>query len=55
MQGRIWAIPADSQPGVVGTELLDTNISIASFAEDNDGELYVVDYSGAIYRFVDVP
>lgn len=55
VQGRIWAIPADSQPGVVGTELLDTNISIASFAEDNDGELYVVDYVGAIYRFVDVP
>ena len=55
VQGRIWSIPASSQPGTVGMELLDTNLNISSFAEDNDGELYVIDYGGGVYRFVDVP
>jgi len=33
--------------------LLDTDYSIASFGEDDEGELYVVDYSGGgIYRVV---
>jgi hypothetical protein len=29
---------------------LDTGYSISSFGEDEAGELYVVDFSGAIYR-----
>ncbi|MBI2874996.1 MAG: PQQ-dependent sugar dehydrogenase [Firmicutes bacterium] len=32
--------------------LLKTEMNIASFGEDEDGELYVVDYRGAVYRFV---
>ena len=55
VQGRIWSIPANSAPGVVGVELLDTALGIAAFAEDNDGELYVVDYGGGVYRFIDAP
>jgi len=36
-----------------GELLLDTNLSISSFGEDNGGELYVVDYGGgAIYKIV---
>jgi len=33
--------------------LLETNLMVSSFGEDNDGELYVVDYiGGAIYKIV---
>jgi hypothetical protein len=31
--------------------LLSTALLIASFGEDESGELYVVDLAGAIYRF----
>ena len=48
-------MPADSQQGVSGQQLLDTALSIASFAEDNNGELYVVDYRGGIHQLIDVP
>ena len=55
VSGRIWAIPANSQQGAVGQELLDTTFGISSFAEDSDGELYIIDYGGAVHRIVDVP
>ena len=32
--------------------LLDTDLQIASFGEDGDGEVYVVDLGGAVYRIV---
>ena len=36
-----------------GETLLETNLMVSSFGEDNDGELYVVDYiGGAIYKIV---
>jgi len=51
--GRIWAVPADSDQGVEPDELVDTNLSIASFAESNEGELYVIDITGGkIHRIV---
>ncbi len=53
--GRIWAIPATSQQGAVGEEILNTTLSIASFAEDNDGEIYVIHYAGEVYQVVDAP
>ena len=54
--GRIFAVPADSQPTVVPTEIEDTSLGISSFAEGEDGEIYVLQYSpGAIYQIVDVP
>ena len=32
---------------------MDSGLGISSFAEDNSGELYVLDYfSGEIYQFV---
>jgi glucose/arabinose dehydrogenase len=47
--GRIWT-------AVTGTraprELLDTDLNIASFAQGNDGELYIVDLNGPLYRIV---
>jgi glucose/arabinose dehydrogenase len=55
VSGRIFAVTADSPVGTTPTELLDTDISIASFAEDNDGELYVVDYGGSIWQITNAP
>ena len=53
--GVVLAIPADSQPGVEPTELLTPGLAIASFGEDEDGELYIVDYGGSIYEITDAP
>ena len=50
--GRIWRLVDDGQGGYTADELLDTELSIASFAEDVDGELYVVDLGGTLHRIV---
>jgi glucose/arabinose dehydrogenase len=56
LSGRIWALPASSGTGSSADELLDTNFFISSFAEGNDGELYVLDYtSGSIHKVIDAP
>jgi glucose/arabinose dehydrogenase len=47
--GRIWTVSAES-PGQPQEILKAANI--ASFGEDQRGELYVVDLSGAVSRFV---
>ncbi len=53
--GRIWALPTETgapTPRVIA----DSGMSIASFAEDNAGELYALNFAGDagknIYRFV---
>ena len=43
--GRIWRL-VPSGSGFAAEELLDTSLSIASFGQGNDGELYVVDIAG---------
>jgi uncharacterized repeat protein (TIGR03806 family) len=53
--GRIWVLLPDNAGGYTRTDLLDTNLNISSFAEANDGELYVIDYSGGLYRLVFQP
>src|SRR3989442_7683742 len=46
--GVIWAVnPADSSDPVL---LVDTSVSISSFAERADGELLVLTFNNAIYR-----
>jgi glucose/arabinose dehydrogenase len=47
--GEIFLLEGDS-PRV----LLSTALSIASFGEDESGELYVVDLEGAVYRLVNL-
>lgn len=48
--GTIWGLK-QTGPGVwEHTELLQTNLPISSFGEDEAGEIYVVDLRGAIYR-----
>jgi glucose/arabinose dehydrogenase len=54
--GRIWGVPADSAQGVTPEEFIDTPLSISSFAEDVDGELYALNYSGGgIWKIVAAP
>jgi glucose/arabinose dehydrogenase len=53
--GRIWAIPSTSQQGTVGEEILNTPFRISSFAQDTDGELYIIDHNGGMHRIVDAP
>jgi glucose/arabinose dehydrogenase len=55
VSGRIFGIPADSPPGTETIELLDTTLSISTFAEDENGELYVIAYgpNSTIHRITD--
>lgn len=54
--GTIWSIPASAgepgQPKPTAAKLLDTSLSVSSFGEDLDGELYVADLAGGIYKIV---
>jgi glucose/arabinose dehydrogenase len=52
--GMIWDIPAGAAPtiAVAPDAGLATGLNVASFAEGVDGELYVVHYSGELYRLV---
>jgi hypothetical protein len=42
----IWAVPADANKGTEPRPLLDTDLSISSFGQDANDELYVIDLTG---------
>ena len=48
--GRVWASWRDSQLQWHTSEFLDTSFQITSFGEDEQGELYIVDHGGGLYR-----
>jgi uncharacterized repeat protein (TIGR03806 family) len=48
--GLIWALEANGAGGYVATQLLDTTLNISSFAEDLNGELYVLNLGGTIHK-----
>lgn len=49
--GRVWAVAAGGPSRQEPVELLDTELSISSFGEDDRGELYVTDLAGGgLYR-----
>jgi uncharacterized repeat protein (TIGR03806 family) len=49
--GRIWAwLPEQTSVLRMPTQLLESGRNISSFGEANNGELYVVDYNGGLYR-----
>ena len=48
--GTIWTV--DKNAGFEMQELFKTDLNISSFGEDSNGELYVVDYRGAVYKLV---
>lgn len=50
VSGRIWALHEVAPELWLMQELLDTDLAIVSFAEDEAGELYVLDLRGGIYR-----
>lgn len=47
--GRIWGLSFDGT-GWHNTEYLDSALSVSSFGQDVNGELYVVDLNGGVYR-----
>lgn len=50
--GWLFAWIAESAGVREPTLLLESGLNISSFAQGNDGELYVVDYGGGLYRLV---
>jgi glucose/arabinose dehydrogenase len=50
VSGRLFNIPAEQQPSVRLTAGFPSNLNISSFGESVDGEVFVVDYNGALYR-----
>lgn len=53
--GRIWGLEADAAAAEDAVEplvLLESGPSVASFAEDEEGEVYVLAFDGVIYRVV---
>jgi glucose/arabinose dehydrogenase len=48
--GEIFVIPAGAATGTAPTRLLNSNALISSFGQRADGELFVVDLGGRIYR-----
>ena len=50
--GRIWSLQQTGPGQYSSTELLDTSLNIASFAEDNSGELYIVNLGGSIHKII---
>ena len=50
--GRLWSLTEAGPDRWVIAQLLGTGLNISSFGEDQDGEVYVVDHRGGIYRIV---
>jgi glucose/arabinose dehydrogenase len=49
--GRIWGGIENVETGTwTSTELLDSDVLISTFGEDEQGELYVADLGGTLYR-----
>jgi glucose/arabinose dehydrogenase len=55
--GRIWGARENPAGVWTATELLDTDLTISTFGEDEAGEIYVADFSsenGVVYHIVSV-
>jgi hypothetical protein len=48
--GKIWMLRENPTNTWTRTDLLNTGRSIASFGQDQSGELYVVDYAGKLLQ-----
>lgn len=55
ISGRVWVVAATSAPGTAPVEIMQTGFSIVAFAQDNDGELYIIDIAGGMHQIVDAP
>lgn len=52
VNGRIWTLAADADGNFGLQDLAASGLNISSFAEDHEGELYVVNFGGGLYRLV---
>ncbi len=50
VNGRIWALTSDPDGTYAMQDLAASGLNISSFAEDHQGELYVVNFGGGLYR-----
>ncbi len=48
--GRIYTLPTSASATPTIKLLIDTDLNISSFGEDEAGEIYVVDLNGTVYR-----
>lgn len=54
--GRIWALRHDGKKVTKHEELYDSPLRIVAFGEDNDGEVYALDWvGGQLHRLVKAP
>ncbi len=53
VSGRIWALQLSEGGEPENTELLDTSLFIATFGEDEAGDVYIGAFDGRIYRLVE--
>jgi len=51
--GTIWNIASDTAPTVQVSSGFDSGLSISSFGQGNDGELYAVSYDGRLFHITD--
>jgi putative heme-binding domain-containing protein len=49
--GKFWALRHEGDKLTSNDELCDTTLKPASFGEDREGELLILDYNGGIYGF----
>ncbi len=50
VSGTVWGLSPDGD-GYSNRTLLESGFNLSSFAEDNGGELYALDFGGGIYQF----
>jgi hypothetical protein len=50
--GTIWGLDAGERKNPAKRVLLRSGLPVSSFGEDGEGEIYVVDYGGTVYRVV---
>lgn len=50
--GRVWGLQRTAD-GVANRLLMESRLSVVSFGEDDDGELYLVDFGGGLYRLTE--
>lgn len=50
--GLVWGLFRKANGGFDSKIILKTNLMISSFAQDNQGEIYVIHYDGEIYKIV---
>lgn len=53
VSGKIWMLKLDGEKVSENKLLKETDHLISSFGVDRDGEIYVVDHNGAIYRLTE--